>query len=104
MEGPGSNGLLGHLVGVCPSLARANLVRAATVVALSAERPRSVRIDPIAKAVDVEAMRCCACILHVDPQPIARARIYDGARAAAAERRLIDVVCNNLVWLRDQVL
>src|SRR6266436_1866422 len=104
VERPHSDRLLSDFKRVRPRLAGANLVGAAAVVALRAERPRTVRINPVAQAMKMEAVWRAVCVLDVDTQPLARLCVDDSARNAPGERRLIYVGSNKLVRLRDQVL
>src|SRR5262250_231865 len=85
MERPGSDRLFRYLECVRPRLARANLIRAAPVITLRAEWPRTIRINPVPKAMQVEAMRLDITVFDMNAQPIAGARVDDRAGHAARE-------------------
>ncbi len=103
MERPCANHVVGDVEGVGPNLVRTDLVGTTAVGALCAEGPRSVGVDPVAEAMNVEAVRRRIAVQHVKLEPIPRLRIDECARNAPAEDRLVDVSGDQLIRLGYQV-
>src|SRR4030095_16717810 len=104
VEWPGSHHLICDLVGVDPCLARTNLVRATTVIALGAERPGAIGIDSVAQSVEMEAMWSDVRIFDVDAQPITGLHVDYRAWHATRESWFIHIGGDELVRLRNEVL
>src|SRR5262245_2220333 len=104
MEGPGSDRLFRYLECVRPRLAWADLIRAAPVITLRAEGPRTIRINPVPKAMQVEAMRLDITVFDMNAQPIAGSCVDDRAGHAAREWGFVYIRGDELVRFRRQVL
>ena len=104
VERPGADRLLRHVVDIRPPPARQDLVAARAVRASDPERPRTVGIDPVLDAVDMEAVAAVlVTVQDVDVETLAGLRVQERAGNPPVPGRLVDVGRDELVRLRDRV-
>ena len=103
MERPGALHAFFDVEDVGPRVARADLVRTATITALRAEGPRAVGVRAVAQPVHVQAVRRRVAVEHVDVQALSRVGVQHGPRDTAMESRLVDIGVDDLVRDRHEV-
>jgi hypothetical protein len=105
VERPGADRFVGDVEIVGPRVAGLDLVASPTVTCRDSERPRSVGINAVADAVEVQAVAVVRVgVEDVYSKILAWLGVQDGPRDTPIPRRLIDVGVDELRGVRDRVV